>query len=572
MLSHIQIRDFAIIDSLELNLTDGLTTLTGETGAGKSILLDALGLCLGDRADTTMVSTQAERSEIVVGFDIADTPRAKAWLEAEALAEDNECLLRRVIHQNGRSQAWINGRPVTRAQLEALGARLVGIHGQHAHQALMQADTQRRTLDGYAGHSAALEAVERTYTQWHAVQAEIAELAGGSDDHQDRIALLRYQLDELDAEVIEPEAFGALEQEQRRLASAGAILSACQTALEQLDDAEPNAQSLLAGAERALAPYWETDAILGETQALLASAQVQLQEGCQTLRHFADHLEMDPERLQAVEQQLTRLHDLARKHQVEPEQLDAHRHALHAELERLESADSRLLALQAEKTTLQADYQKAALALSESRHKAAEQLMRTVNATLSELGMPGAALFIDLTAEPDAEPSRTGIDRIRFNVRTNPDQNPGPLHRIASGGELSRIGLALEVATAHSAELPCLIFDEADAGIGGAVAEVVGRQLRVLADHHQVLCITHLPQVAAQGTQQLQVEKQQSPDGRTTTQVQRLSTEQRTQELARMLGGLELTESTLAHAREMLDRAQATTPDSGNSAVSASSS
>ena len=555
MLSEIHIRDFAIIDAIDIELQTGLTTLTGETGAGKSIFLDALGLCLGDRADTSMVPERAERSEVSVRFNIEDTPAAADWLDAEGLGEDNECLLRRVIHRNGRSQAWINGRPATRTQLETLGTLLVGVHGQHAHQALMRSSNQRRTLDGHAGHAEWLNAVTHLYQRWQSLQQEIADLAGGSEDHQDRMDLLRYQLEELDAEALSAEAFSELEKEQRRLAGAGDILATCQATLDQLYEGEITAQSLLAGATRDLDPHLDTGQALSEAHELFTNAQVQIQEGCQTLRQFVDGLEMDPERLAAVESQLSRLHDLARKHHIEPEQLAAHARTLHDELERLESADTRLVELTAAKAQTEADYQKAAERLSASRKKTASALAGEVNALLAELGMSGATLLIQVEPDSATNPTAHGIDRVRFDVRTNPDQPPGPLSRIASGGELSRIGLALEVATAATAELPCLIFDEADTGIGGAIAEVVGRKLRELAGHHQVLCITHLPQVAAQGMHQLQVEKDQTSDGRTTTALRPLSRDEREQELARMLGGLEITEKTLHYAREMLEKA-----------------
>lgn len=557
MLRRIQVRDFAIIDALEIALEPGLTVLTGETGAGKSILLDALGLCLGDRADTSMVPAHAERSDIHVEFDVADTPRAAAWLADEGLDEDQTCLLRRVIQNNGRSQAWINGRPATRGQLETLGSLLVGIHGQHAHQALMHSETQRRTLDHFAGNDPARDAVADLFSRLQAVDAQITELAGGSEDHTDRMALLRYQLEELEAEALEQDAFAELEREQKRLASAGEILSACQQSLEVLYEAETNAQSLMASASRVLATHLDTDAQLAEAEALISTGQVQIEEACQTLRHFADGLEMDPERLDQVEKKLSKLFDLARKHQVEPEALSEHAATLRAELERLESADTRLVELQAEREQLRTDYAAAAQTLSQSRQQAAETLNARVNELLGTLGLKGAALEIGVDHQADGEPTRHGLDRIRFDVRTNPDQPAGPLSRVASGGELSRIGLALEVATADVAELPCLIFDEADAGIGGAVAEVVGRQLRALAEHHQVLCITHLPQVASQGMHQLQVEKHQRDDGRTVTQTRLLAEDERTQEIARMLGGVEITEKTLQHAREMLEQASA---------------
>lgn len=555
MLNRIEIRNFAIIDELAVDFGPDLTVLTGETGAGKSILLDALGLCLGDRADTAMVAGDSARSEIHGVFDVRDTPRAKAWLAETELDADDDCLIRRVIQRSGRSQAWVNGRPVTRQQLEQLGARLMGIHGQHAHQALMRPETQRRTLDGFAGHGDRLEQVAAAHARWRAIAREIEALSGGSADHEDRMALLRYQLEELDEAAPSAEAFTALEREQRRLASAEDIVAACQRSLEALYDGEVTAQSLMAAAERDLGPHLDVDERLGEVQQLLTTGQVQIDEATQILRQFADHMEMDPERLQQVETQLSQLHDLARKHQIEPEALPDHTERLRAELERLDSADERLIALRREQTEVLETYQKAATALSESRRTAAGRLSEQVNQRLAELGMAGAELIIHVDPDPDAAPTEHGSDRIRFDIRTNPDQRPAPLQKIASGGELSRIGLALEVATADTAELPSLIFDEADTGIGGAVAEVVGRQLRALARHHQVICITHLPQVAAQGMQQLQVEKRQSDAGRTLTDVRALSPEQRVDEIARMLGGLEITENTLNHAREMLGQA-----------------
>jgi DNA repair protein RecN (Recombination protein N) len=555
MLSHIQIRDFAIIDRLEVDLASGLTALTGETGAGKSILLDALGLCLGDRADTAMVANDAERSEVHVRFDVSDTPAARHWLGEEGLDEDDECLLRRVIHRNGRSQAWINGRPVTRAQLEALGEYLVGVHGQHAHQALMRADNQRRSLDGFAGNHTERQRLAEVHTRLRSVDEEIARLSGGHEDHQDRMDLLRYQLDELDAEALTAEALQALEQEHRRLAGAEDILSACHTSLAMLYEGETTAQSIIAQAERSLEPHTDADQALAEACDLLANGQVQIEEACQSLRHFADRLEMDPQRLEEVDQKLSRINDLARKHHTEPEALTDLAAQLRDELEALENADTRLAELQQQRQNLLDDYRDAAAAVSATRQTAAAALEKRVNALLAELGMAGAALLIGVEYNGDGEPAANGLDRVGFDVRTNPDQSPAPLAKIASGGELSRIGLALEVATADTAELPTLIFDEADTGIGGAVAEVVGRKLRELAGHHQVLCITHLPQVAAQANHQLQIEKHQNPAGRTVTDVRALDAEERTQELARMLGGVEITDNTLTHAREMLERA-----------------
>lgn len=554
MLRHIHIRDFAIIDEVDLELAPGMTALTGETGAGKSILLDALGLCLGDRADTSAVPEQAERSEIHVSFDVAANPGARDWLAEQALDAGDDCVLRRVIQRSGRSQSWINGRPVPLQQLDELGGLLVEVHGQHAHQSLMRADTQRTTLDAFAGHNATLARVRELHAEWRRIGDEIRRLEGGQGDYEDRLELLRYQVRELDELGLDGEGIRELEQEQRRLANAGDILAACQASLAELYDEEPSAQALIGAAQRRLEPLLDADPALQEAHELFAAAQVQLQEGCQSLRHFAENLEMDPERLAWLESRLGELTDLARKHRVEPETLPEQREALRAELEALENAESRLAELQAQREATAEAYREAAAALTESRRAAAERLAAEVGALMRELGMPGGELLIRIEHDADARPAAHGLDDVRFEVRTNPDQRPGPLARVASGGELSRIGLALEVATAHIGRIPSLVFDEADAGIGGAIAEVVGRKLRELGAHHQVLCITHLPQVAAQAHHQLQVEKRLEA-GRTRTGVRRLDGDDRTRELARMLGGMEITENTLNHAREMLERA-----------------
>lgn len=554
MLTRITIRDFAIIDSLDIELSEGLSVITGETGAGKSIVLDGLGLCLGDRADTSMVPTDAVRSEITVTFDVTNNPSAQRWLSAEALDDEDQCLIRRVIHQNGRSQGSINGRPVTRLQLESLGSLLVGIHGQHAHQQLLKPAIQRRTLDNYAGHEEALQTVKAIYGQLQSVIAEIEQLGGG-DDQEDRKALLRYQLEELDASALSKTAYAELNQEQKRLASAGELIECCQHVLESLYDSDTAAHSMLANAQRQLTPHEDSDPAIAEANELFANAMVQTQEACQQLRHFADGLEIDPQRLTEVDAKLSQLNDLARKHQTEPDQLEQVADTLRGTLEALESADTRLAELDACKTQLTQEYLTASARLSNSREQAAEQLSAEVNELLSELGMPGAELLIRVIHNPNATPSIHGQDEVHFDVRTNPDQTPGPIQRVASGGELSRIGLAIEVATARTAEIPCLIFDEADSGIGGAIAEVVGTKLRLLAQHHQVICITHLAQVAAQGHAQLQVEKQHQ-QGHTRTLMRALDNDERLEEVARMLGGVKITPATRDHAKEMLKRAE----------------
>ncbi|MFB4204285.1 DNA repair protein RecN [wastewater metagenome] len=554
MLRHIHIRNFTIVDRADIELDGGMTALTGETGAGKSILLDALGLCLGDRAGSGLIPEGADRTEINVQFDVADNPAAKAWLDEQDMAEDDECLLRRVLHRSGRSQAWLNGRPVPLQQLERLGRHLVDIHGQHAHQSLMRREVQRQILDDFGGYADALETVREAHRHWRTLRDEKRRLEGGGEDYGDRLELLRFQVEELEAVVTTAEDITALDAEQRRLASAGTLIETCQAALAALYDDDNAIQGQLGGVTRELDSL--NDPGLEGARELLANAQVQLEEGCQELRHFLDGLEVDPERLEWVEQRLSTLTDLARKHRVRAEELPERLEALREELAGLENAETRLAELDRELAEADTAYREAAAALSGHRADAAGTLAGRINGLIGELGMAAAEMVVDVGHDADATPSAHGLDEIAFTVRTNPDQPFGPLQRVASGGELSRIGLALAVATADVSRIPTMVFDEADTGLGGAVAEVVGRKLRELGAGAQVLCITHLPQVAAQAHHQLQVQKDMD-DGRTRTHITILEPEERTREIARMLGGVEITENTLNHAREMLERASA---------------
>lgn len=554
MLTHIHIRNFAIVDELELELTGGMGALTGETGAGKSILLDALGLCLGDRADSETVAAGADRAEINVSFDLAATPDAAAWLTEQALDADGECVLRRVVQRNGRSQAFINGRPVPLQSMGELGELLVAIHGQHAHQSLMKRDTQRDVVDRYGDHDALLERVATLHRSCREIHDEIRELEGGQEDYQDRLELIRFQVEELDGLNLTAEEIGELDSEQRRLAAAGETLEAAQQLLGMLYEDDQSAQASLSAATRRLEVYAELDASLNNALQLFHEALVRVEEGCNSLRHYADNLDMDPSRLQWVEERIGTLHDLARKHRVTPEELPERLEALRAELERLENAESRLTELHHRLAEQENAYRAAAVELSYARQRAATELADRATEIIQQLGMPGGELNIRVALAEDGKISASGLDTVTFEVRTNPDRPHGALNRVASGGELSRIGLALEVVAARATRIPTLIFDEADTGIGGAVAEVVGRKLRELGEHRQVLCVTHLAQVAAQAHHQFQVSKS-TTDGRTRTTVHRLSEQARAEELARMLGGMEITENTLRHAREMLERA-----------------
>lgn len=555
MLSQIHIRDFAIVDAVDLDLDDGMTTLTGETGAGKSILLDAIGLCLGDRADTTALPEHADRAEIQAVFDITDNAAAREWLADQALeGDEGECLLRRVVQRKGRSQAWINGRPAPLNLLADLGQYLIDIHGQHEHHRLTRSDVQRGTLDAFGDHSALLDKVRACDSELGRIRNDIARLEGNQGDYEQRLELLRFQVEELAALEMSREDIQNLETEQKRLASAGETIQACQAALAALYDDEHSAQTVLGGVIRDLSERTDVDDAIAQANELFNEAQVQLQEGCNQLRHFVDTIDVDPARLQWVEDRLGELTDLARKHRVHVEELPDRLANLRAELEELESSEERLTGLRSEWQQAHQRYQEAARELCDARQMTAETLAARVTELMGELGMGGGALNIAVEHNPDSRPTPHGLDQIRFEVRTNPDQRFGPLDKVASGGELSRIGLALEVATADVSLIPTLVFDEADAGIGGAIAEVVGRKLRELGNRHQVLCVTHLPQVAAQGHHQLKVSKAVE-DGRTRTAIDDLEDTERTQEIARMLGGMEITDSTLEHAREMLQRA-----------------
>lgn len=555
MLSHIHIRNFTIVEALELEFDDGMSALTGETGAGKSILLDALGLCLGERAEADTIRPGADRAEITAAFRIAADSDAARWLGDKELSADEDCLLRRVIQSNGRSRGFINGTPVPLQLLRELGEFLVDIHGQHAHQSLFRRDAQREALDGFGKHDAELAALSQRYQKLSAIEAEIRSLDGGRGDYQSRMDLLRFQVEELSALQITADSIAELDNEQRRLAAAGDLLSTAQRVLGLLYEEEGSVQQALSHATADLQRLLKTDPALTEAHELLNSALIQIEEGCNSLRRYAESLEMDPERLAWLEEQVGLLNDLARKHRVRVAELPERQETLAAELAQLEGAEERLASLREAWAQADKDYRTAAKALSSARQKAATALAKRVTSFVHELGMPGAQIAVKIDFNAEGKPSRHGLDSVEFLVRTNPGQSMGPLNRIASGGELSRIGLAIQVATAKTGRIPTLIFDEADVGIGGAIAEVVGRQLRQLGSDRQVLCVTHLPQVAAQAHHHFQVSKH-AKGKHTYTQVRPLSQEERVEEVARMLGGVEITPQTLGHAREMLDTAR----------------
>jgi DNA repair protein RecN (Recombination protein N) len=556
MLAHLSVRDFAIVERLDLELHAGMTVLTGETGAGKSILVDALGLTLGERASAKILRSGAERAEVVAVFELeAGSDAARFLAEQDLASEDDECILRRTIGRDGRSRAIINGRPVPLQTLRELGDLLVDIHGQHEHQSLLKSAAQRRILDEYAGHGEALAELSELHDRWQATHTAIESLAGDPEQHAQRLDYLRYQVDELDALDIQDGELASLDEEQRRLGHASELLAICTHSVDQIDgDAETALTARLGSVAGALEKMVAIDHGAENARALLESAVIQISEAAAELRHYRDGIDIDPARLQAVDERLTAIHDVARKHRVDTRELPALHLRLRNEIEALQGGSERLERLQGELDALLKDYGEAARKLHESRVGAAEKLAAAITSNIRVLGMPKGQMHIGVEANFDARPSKTGVDTVTFEVAINPGQSPQPLAKVASGGELSRISLAIQVIATQSSGVPTLIFDEVDAGIGGRVAEIVGRELRRLANNRQVLCVTHLPQVASLAQQHMQVQKH-SKRRETRTDLRNLSGEGRVEEIARMLGGVTITDQALAHAREMLERA-----------------
>lgn len=557
MLTHLQIRDFAIIEHLELDLAPGMTAMTGETGAGKSIMIDAIGLLLGDRADSATVRFGAERAEISAVFDLHQVTAARAWLAERDLDLERDCHLRRIITREGRSRAYINGTPQPLQSLKDLGDLLVDIHGQHQHQSLLKREGQRQLLDDHADNQALLTELAGYFQTWNRLRQRLERLQQTGAERDARLDLLRYQVRELEALNLRAGELAELEAEHLRLANAGRLLEVSQRALSWLyEHEELSAHSLLSQSINALQALDTLDARLTPVSDLLNAALIQVKEASDELRHYLQRVDLDPERLHWVEQRLAAIHALSRKHRLPATELPALLGRLKAELDEMDNSGLHHQHLEQELAQSLHAYGQCAKLLSARRAAAAADLSTRVSAAMQTLGMPGGRFTI--TLEPYAKPSLNGLEAVEFLVSANPGQPLRPLTKVASGGELSRISLAIQVIAAHSARIPTLIFDEVDTGIGGGIAEVVGKQLRTLGKTRQVLCVTHLPQVAAQAHQHLQISKQVD-EHTTRTTVTALGTAKKIEEIARMLGGLELTNNTLAHAQEMIERAQGCT-------------
>ena len=555
MLTQLTINNFAIVRQLEIELAKGMSVITGETGAGKSIAIDALGLCLGQRIETSMVREGQERAEICATFFIEPTNPAYQWLQEQELQDpDNpsDCILRRVINADGRSKAFINSTPVSASQLKEIGQYLIHINGQHASQLLLKNDYQLQLVDTFAHHHDLLAQMREDYRAWKNLQTQVKTFQQKVTENEAKKQLLQYQVEELDEFALRPNEYLELEEDQRRLSNSEQLTQLSQSALQLLSENETvSIDSMLYRATQYINELSELDPRYVSVQTMLNDALIQVQEATSEVQHLASHIEQDPMLLQEIEQRLGQALQLARKHNVKPEELVEWHQKLKAELTTLlDFSESEERLILEEKAAFE-KMQHTAKQLHESRCQAAGKLAQQVTHSIKGLAMENAEFFIEVNSDLTKVASN-GADNIVFTLRSNLGQQAQPLAKVASGGELSRISLAIQVLTSDQSAIPTLIFDEVDVGISGKTASVVGKLLRQLGDKCQVLCVTHLPQVACHGHHQFNVEKF-TVDDKTETKMTALSQEERVPALARLLGGSEITDLALANAQEMLD-------------------
>ena len=555
MLTQLTINNFAIVRQLEIELAKGMSVITGETGAGKSIAIDALGLCLGQRIETSMVREGQERAEICATFFIEPTNPAYQWLQEQELQDpDNpsDCILRRVINADGRSKAFINSTPVSASQLKEIGQYLIHINGQHASQLLLKNDYQLQLVDTFAHHNDLLAQMREDYRAWKNLQTQVKNFQQKVAENEAKKQLLQYQVEELDEFALRPNEYLELEEDQRRLSNSEQLTQLSQSALQLLSENETvSIDSMLYRATQYIDELSELDPRYVSVQTMLNDALIQVQEATSEVQHLASHIEQDPMLLQEIEQRLGQALQLARKHNVKPEELVEWHQKLKAELTALlDFSESEERLILEEKSAFE-KMQNTAKQLHASRSQAAEKLAQQVTHSIKGLAMENAEFFIEVNSDLTKVASN-GADNIVFTLRSNLGQQAQPLAKVASGGELSRISLAIQVLTSDQSAIPTLIFDEVDVGISGKTASVVGKLLRQLGDKCQVLCVTHLPQVACHGHHQFNVEKF-TVDDKTETKMTALSQEERVPALARLLGGSEITDLALANAQEMLD-------------------
>ncbi|MDG6772728.1 DNA repair protein RecN [Thiomicrorhabdus sp. ZW0627] len=551
MLQELSIQNLALIEKLTLNFNNGFSTLTGETGAGKSILLDALGLALGERADSGLVRHNTDRADVSALFDVEHLPHVQAWLVEQDLDDDQLCYLRRTVTSEGRSKAYINGRPIPASQLKSIGNLLIDIHGQHEHQSLLSTHKQLGLLDAYAAHPELIEQTKTHYKNWQSLKQQLDHLLEDQADYQSKLELLQFQFNEFEETAPLEGEFAELSEEQSKLSHASEIKQACQHAYEAIEG-EQGATDGLNQAIHAIENIIDFSPALEATLAQLNSALIEAQEAASEIQSHAESVDIDPLYLQTIEERLSQLFALAKKYNIDPEELIEKQQQIKQSLEDLEQSDHSIDELKSQIEQAWSDYEKAAKALSASRKKAATKLSKIVTEGMQQLGMPNGQFSVELN---DNNASVNGTDKVEFLVTANKGQPLQALSKVASGGELSRISLAIQVATAEVASLPTLIFDEVDVGIGGGIAEVVGQKMRQLGEHKQILSITHLAQVASHGHSHLHISKQTEGE-QTFTQVVELDEQGRVEELARMMGGLKITDQTLSHAQEMLKDAQ----------------
>lgn len=555
MLTQLAINNFAIVRQLEIELTKGMSVITGETGAGKSIAIDALGLCLGQRIETSMVREGQERAEICATFFIEPTNPAYQWLQEQELQDpDNpsDCILRRVINADGRSKAFINSTPVSASQLKEIGQYLIHLNGQHASQLLLKNDYQLQLVDTFAHHHDLLAQMREDYRTWKNLQTQVKTFQQKVTENEAKKQLLQYQVEELDEFALRPNEYLELEEDQRRLSNSEQLTQLSQSALQLLSENETvSIDSMLYRATQYIDELSELDPRYASVQTMLNDALIQVQEATSEVQHLASHIEQDPMLLQEIEQRLSQALQLARKHNVKPEELVEWHQKLKAELTALlDFSESEERLILEEKAAFE-KMQHTAKQLHESRCQAAEKLAQQVTHSIKGLAMENAEFFIEVNSDL-TKVTANGADNIVFTLRSNLGQQAQPLAKVSSGGELSRISLAIQVLTSDQSAIPTLVFDEVDVGISGKTASVVGKLLRQLGDKCQVLCVTHLPQVACHGHHQFNVEKF-TVDDKTETKMTALSQEERVPALARLLGGNEITDLALANAQEMLD-------------------
>jgi DNA repair protein RecN (Recombination protein N) len=551
VLKHIHILNFAIADDIEITLDRGMTVLTGETGAGKSIIIDAIELALGQRVTGDVVRAGKARAEISVEFDIAAYPELLAQLAQLDLEDGESCLIRRTLTKEGRSKCFLNGSPVTLQTVKVIASKLMNIHGQHEFQSLLKPDLQRQLLDQFGQHETLAAKLNQIYQDWSKATGEFKKLSAQNQESTSRAAFLQFQLEEFEALNLTQASLTNLQTEQKQLAQAENLIADGQLATNLLSDAEASVMTQLNQITQALGALTKVNEALSPVAKTIKNVSIELEEASHELHHFVDRLELNPARLQEVDNQLTRIYDLARKHHVDMKALVSHFEKLQNEYDALQCSDETLAALLKQIDTLKISYEKVAKKLSLARQKTAKQLSTLITKNMQRLNMSGGQFEVALAPLESSDPTPYGLEKVLLNVSANPGQPLKALNQVASGGELSRISLAVQVITASRCQTPTLVFDEVDVGIGGATADIVGDLLAELSIHAQVICITHLAQVAAKADHHWLVEKVVKA-GQTRSGLKSLDTETRILEIARMTGGVDISKATLAHAKSLL--------------------